>query len=130
MNNIEQKIRLVIKQTQDVFRVACGPRLRSAYRRKNNINGDKDWICRLTADEIINMHIPSRVVGHIGRARVFCKFAAAMGIECRVVLIANNYDIADYVAGLNDRIDLRVLFAIEVNGRMRAFDAFGQSHPV
>ena len=123
-NKLNNRIYQVIKETRKVFRNATGSRLRHSYRRANNIPADSDWLYRLSADDIIANHIPARVAGRIGQVKVFCKMAAAMGLDCYVVCAADYYDWCDAANGADNIINGRVMLAARVDGRLCAFDPF------
>lgn len=129
-NKLEPKIQSVIRDMRRVFRRATGPRLRLAYWRVNNIRDRADWLYRMSADEIIENAIPARAAGRIAQTKVFCKMAAAAGLDCYVVCTADYYDWLDASHGADTKISGRVLMAIMVDGRLRAFDPFGGPRPV
>lgn len=129
-NKLEPTIQSVIRQMRAVFRRATGPRLRIAYWRANNIAARDEWLYRMSADEIIENAIPARVAGRIGQAKVFCKFAAAAGLDCYVVCMADYYDWMDASRGADTKISGRVLMATMVGGRLCAFDPFCGPRPL
>lgn len=129
-NKLEPKIQSVIRDMRSVFRRATGPRLRLAYWRAKNITARDEWLYRMSADEIIENAIPARAAGRIGQTKVFCKFAAAAGLDCFVLCVADYYDWLDASRGADTKISGRVLMAMLVDGRLRAFDPFGGSRPV
>lgn len=130
MTGLDCRIHQIIRQMRRVFRAADGPRLRIAYWRANNIRDRDDWVYRLSADDVIAQRIPARVAGRIAATKVFCKFAAAAGLDCYVVCCADYYDWMDASRGADIKISGRVLMAIMVDGHMRIFDPLAGPHPV
>ena len=130
MSKLDHQIQSVIREMRRVFRAAVGPRLRMRYMRENNISDSTAWRYGLSADDIIAGRIPSRVVGQIGRAKVFCKCAIDAGLDCYVVCAADYYDWRDASAGGDNRINGRLLFAVNVDGRLCAFDPFCGPCPI
>lgn len=133
MTSLDYPIHSVIRDMRRVFRGAAGPRLRIAYWRANNItsHADRDdWEYKLSADNVIDNRIPSRVAGRIAQAKVFCKMAAERGLECYVVCCADYYDWLDASRGMDVKIRGRVLMAMMVDGRLRLFDPLGLNRPV
>lgn len=116
-----EKVNCVLNKMRDTFRMACGPRRRGDWLRKNGIN-NPDWIYSLSADDVINQRIPSHVAGPFARAKLFCKYAKEEKLDC-VVLIAPNCD--DIIA-LGEKSSGTVfgyaLIAVKIDGVLRAFD--------
>lgn len=130
---LENQIHRAIRDARIAFRAAKGPRLRIAYWRENNITSraDRDdWEYRLSADDVMARRIPARVAGRIAQAKVFCKYAAARGLECYIVCCADYYDWLDTSRGADIKIRGRVLMAIKENGRLRLFDGLSGLWPV
>lgn len=130
MIDTDNKIRLVIRRTRDVFRNATGPRLRKSYMRQNHIGNSIDWRYALSADDIIENAIPSRVVGDIGRAKLFCKYASEIGLNCWVICAADYYDWSDCAHNRGNAINGRILIGVVHAGRIRAFDPFCTKGPI
>lgn len=130
MSKLEHQIQSVIQDTRQIFRAATGPRLRIAYWRANNIHARHEWLYCMSAEDIIENAIPARVAGRVGQAKVFCKMAAARGLDCYVVCSADYYDWLDAAHGDDRGIRGRVMMAVRDNGRMRIFDPFCGPRPV
>ncbi|MBD5391521.1 hypothetical protein HDR66_01800 [bacterium] len=130
MSRLDNQIISTIRDMRRIFRQATGPRLRRRYVRENKISDATAWRYRLSADDIIANPVPSRVVGQIGRAKVFCKCVLDAGLDCFVVCAADYYDWVDAASGGDNFIHGRLLFAVNVDGRLRAFDPFCGPCPI
>lgn len=128
MTKIDEKINSIIRQLHNIFHNAIGPRNRREYMHENNICGGIDWHFSLSADDIIKNKIPAAVVGCTGIAKVFCKFASEMGLDCVVIATARISDMdaaeKDRKMGRRERtISGHQIIAVrDKNGTLRAFD--------
>lgn len=121
MTPLESKIQSIIDKMHSIFHDAVGPNDRAEYMRENNITGGIDWSFSLSADDIINQKIPPRVAGCTGRAKVFCKLAAAVDLPCYVVATANYEDWLRAESGRPNIINGHQIIAVEIDGALRAF---------
>ncbi len=126
MNTTELQIESILCQMSRIWRTAIGPRRRRDYMREKGVSGI-DWRFSLNPDNIIEQHIPSRVAGSVGIAKVFCKFAHDAGLDCSVMCVP---DYQDWIAahdGEENIIHGRALIVIEVDGCARVLNP-GRNH--
>lgn len=117
------------KEFHKIFQNAVGPRNLHDYAAARNMTMEQaeDWKFALTAQDIINEHIPANVVGCSGRAAVFSELLQKKMIPHKIILTA-------VVKNLNRaRIDIQSgkkpniihghqIIAAEIDGRLRMFD--------
>lgn len=122
MNKIEHQIYAIFHQMDAVWRAAIGSRRRREWCRENGCGGNRDWIYELSADDVIAKKIPSRVAGRVAVAKLFCKFAQLANFDCYVVCTAEYDDWISAHAGNDCVIKGYPLIAVEIDGKLRAFD--------
>ena len=125
---ITNDIQSILDKMYQMFHSAIGPRTRREYMESIAIICNRDWHFSLTADEIIDKKIPANVMGCTGRAKVFCKMAADIGIECYAVCTAVNRDRELAKQGIKTSrgreptIGGHQIIAVKINGKLKMFD--------
>ncbi len=117
MSEIHANIEKVLIRMRNIFRKAIGVRRRGDWLRANGVCVS-DWIYSVTAEDVINKKIPSRVAGEFARAKLFCKIAAEVGLDCYVVCTANTDDLKNNARFINGF----PLIAININDELHAFN--------
>lgn len=123
----DEKIQLILDKMDSLFTNATGPNNRAEYMKQHGVHG-LDWHFSLSADDIINRKIPPAVAGCTGIAKVFCKFASEMGLDCVVLATARVADMdaaeKDHKMGCRERtISGHQIIAVrDEHGTFRAFD--------
>lgn len=124
-----QKLEETHAEFHKIFQNAVGPRnLRDYADTKGmTMNQAEDWKFSLTAQDIINEHIPANVVGCSGRAAVFSQLLQQRMIPHKVILTAVVKDLNrahnDIQTGKKPNIiNGHQIIAVEIDGRLRMFD--------
>ena len=127
--SIMQKLEETHEEFHNIFRNAIGPRKLTEYAsaKKMTMKQAEDWKFALTANDIINEHIPANVVGCSGRAAVFSYLLQQKMIPHKVILTAV---VTDLNRAYNDvqqgnkpnLINGHQIIAIEIDGHLRMFD--------
>lgn len=117
------------REFRKIFQNAVGPRNLRDYATAKGMTMHKaeDWKFALTAQDIINEHIPANVVGCSGRAAVFSKLLQQRMIPHKVILTAVADDLnrarTDIQQGKKPNIiNGHQIIAVEIDGRLRMFD--------
>lgn len=122
------KIEQVLYQVASVFENAPERGItRQEYIKKHNIKTGLNFSFSLSADDIVKNKIPGKVVGCTGVAKVFCNFAASVGLDCWVISTARYSDwIAAGEADKNHTkrniINGHQIIGVEFQDGLRAFD--------
>ena len=124
-----QKLEETHAEFHKIFQNAVGPRnLRDYADTKGmTMNQAEDWKFSLTAQDIINEHIPANVVGCSGRAAVFSHLLQQKLVPHKIILTAV---VNDLNRAYNDiqqgnkpsLIHGHQIIAIEIDGHLRMFD--------
>lgn len=124
-----QKLEETHKEFHKIFQNAVGPRSLRDYAISKDMTMDQaeDWKFALTAQDIINEHIPANVAGCSGRAAVFSKLLQQRMIPHKIVLTAVVNDLSDaQFAVLQGKkpniINGHQIIAAQIDGKMRMFD--------
>lgn len=121
---MEKQIQAILDKLHKMLQNAVGPNNRMDYMREIGVSG-LDWHFSLSADDIIKNKIPKRVIGCTGVAKVFCKLANEIGLECWVVCSANNQQRETAKAnkrGKEPIISGHQIMAVKINGKLKMFD--------
>ena len=118
---LKAKIKKILTKMDGMFRHAIGPGDRREYMMKKGIT-DRDWHFSLTADDIIKNKIPANVMGCTGRAKLFCKLAADVGLPCFAICTAYEPDWNDVRGGNEHTIGGHQVIAVKIDGQLRMFD--------
>lgn len=124
-----QKLEETHAEFHNIFQNAVGPRNLRDYAISKDMTMDQaeNWKFALTAQDIINEHIPANVVGCRGRAAVFSKLLQQRMIPHKVILTAVVKDLNrahnDIQTGKKPNIiNGHQIIAVEIDGRLRMFD--------
>ena len=124
-----QKLEETHAEFHKIFQNAVGPRNLRDYAGSKGMtmNQAEDWKFALTAQDIINEHIPANVAGCSGRAAVFSKLLQQRMIPHKVILTAVVDDLNrarnDIQQGKKPNIiNGHQIIAVEIDGRLRMFD--------
>lgn len=124
-----QKLEETHAEFHKIFQNAFGPRNLRDYAGSKGMtmNQGENWKFALTAQDIINEHIPANVVGCSGRAAVFSKLLQQRMIPHKVILTAVVDDLNrarnDIQQGKKPNIiNGHQIIAVEIDGRLRMFD--------
>lgn len=118
---ITEQIQSVLDRMHEILHNAIGPRNRREYMMEYGIT-DRDWHFSLTADDIIKDKIPANVMGCTGRAKLFCKLAADVGLPCFAICTAYEPDWNDARGGKEHTISGHQVIAVEIDGKLCMFD--------
>lgn len=118
---IAEQIQSVLDRMHEILHNAIGPRNRREYMMEYGITG-RDWHFSLTADDIIKDKIPANVMGCTGRAKLFCKLAADVGLPCFAICTAYEPDWNDARGGKEHTISGHQVIAVEIDGKLCMFD--------
>ena len=123
------KLEEIHKEFHKIFQNAVGPRNLRDYASSKGMTmaQAENWKFALTAQDIINEHIPANVVGYSGRAAVFSQLLQQRMIPHKVILTAVVKDLNrvhnDIQAGKKPNIiNGHQIIAVEIDGRLRVFD--------
>ncbi len=112
----DEKIQSVLDKMHAMFAQADPEQTRASYARAHNLQG-MDFVWALSADDIINGEngrpLNRRVGGCDGVAKVFCKYAQEIGLDCSVlVTIRDDFHNGHQIIAVRD----------EQTDQLRAFD--------
>ena len=124
-----QKLEETHEEFHKIFQNAIGPRNMRDYAGSKGMTMDQaeDWKFALTAQDIINEHIPANVVGCSGRAAVFSHLLQQRMIPHKVILTAVVDDLNRARNNIQQGkkpniINGHQIIAVEIDGRLRMFD--------